>query len=110
MKKLPLKLTLGDKYDPAMKIEDQAAADAYFELLVLHHLDLQESEGKIPSRDVAERTERINLGYYAGYYSSQTRERVERLFHCAHPIFGAIAANGQPTPEQAALAGDSTKP
>jgi hypothetical protein len=56
-------------------------------------------------RAEAERIERANLGYYAGYYSTATRERVERLFSCAHPIFGAIASAGAPTPAEALLSG-----
>jgi delta 1-pyrroline-5-carboxylate dehydrogenase len=42
-----------------------------------------------------------NLGYFAGYYSNETRERVERLFDCTHPYFGKIAEKGPPTPEEA---------
>jgi hypothetical protein len=87
--------TFGEKYGPAMEITDQADADAYFEECVQHSM----SFGK--SRQEAEQTERSNLGYYAGYYDTETRERVERLFCCAHPIFGAIATNGTPTTEQA---------
>lgn len=45
------------------------------------------------------------VGYYAGYYDSETRERVERLFMCAHPVFGSIADNGAPTPDEAYDAG-----
>ncbi len=46
-----------------------------------------------------------NLGYFAGYYDSETRERVERLFKCSHPVFGAIAACGQPSVKEAWAAG-----
>lgn len=31
----------------------------------------------------------------------ETRARVERLFRCAHPIFGAIAEVGPPPAEEA---------
>lgn len=51
------------------------------------------------------RIQRSNIAYYAGYYGNATRERVERLFNCAHPVFGAIAVNGPITPEQAFKAG-----
>ena len=61
--------------------------------------------GRTRTREEAERIERENLGYFAGYYSNETRERVERLFKTAYPFFGAIAENGAPTPEQALLAG-----
>jgi len=94
------KITIGDKYGPAMKMRDQAVADAYFEQCVAHTM----SWGR--SREEAEKTERANLGYFAGYYDDETRERVERLFRCSHPVFGSIAVDGPPTPEQCVRAGE----
>ena len=93
---LPKKLTYSEAYDPAMKMTEQAEADEYFERLVVRLVD---HFGE--SRTNAERVERANLGYYAGYYDSETRARVERLFRCAHPVFGAIAENGPPSQEDA---------
>jgi hypothetical protein len=93
-------ITIGEKYDPAMRIIEQDKADAYFEECVRHSM---EHWGK--SRIEAEAIERANLGYYAGYYDSETRERVERLFKCAHPIFGSIANNGSPAAQEAFAAG-----
>ena len=93
------RITMRKKYGPAMDITDQAEADAYFEQCVQHMM----SFGK--DRAEAERIERTNLGYYAGYYGNGTRERVERLFRCAHPVFGKIAESGPPTPEEAFAAG-----
>ncbi len=49
----------------------------------------------------AEYLERMNLGYYAGYFSVETRQRVERLFRAPHPIFGSR----QLAPEEAYEAG-----
>ena len=86
--------TTGEKYGPAMKINDQKEADDYFEKCVEHTM----SFGR--TREEAEGIERENLAYYAGYYDDETRLRVERLFRCAHPIFGK-AANGTPSPEEA---------
>lgn len=88
-------ITMGEKYDPAMEITTQEEADKYFEECVKHTM----SWGK--TREEAENTERSNLGYFAGYYNDETRERVERLFKCSHPFFGSIAKNGPPTPEEA---------
>jgi hypothetical protein len=99
MKQFPLEITIGDKYSPAMKITDQAEADEYFEACVDHMMR------RGHSREEAERIERGNLGYYAGYYDHETRARVEQLFRCAHPIFGAIAQNGPPTFSEAFVAG-----
>jgi hypothetical protein len=77
-----------------MAITDQAEADGYFDRLVQHTM----SFGK--TREEAERIERSNLGYWAGYYDGATRERVERLFRCEHPFLGAIAETGPLTSEQ----------
>jgi hypothetical protein len=87
-------IRIGEKYGPAMEIKTQAEADAYFEVCVEHTM----SWGR--SREEAERIEHANLGYYAGYYDHDTRERVEELFQCAHPIFGK-AKDGVPTAEEA---------
>lgn len=93
---LPKTTTLGTKYGPAMAITDQDEADAYFEECVEHCIA---HGGK--TREEAEAIERSNLGYYAGYHDTETRVRVERLFKCAHPVFGAVAEKGVPTPEEA---------
>ena len=93
-------VTIGDKYGPAMEITDAAEAQEYFEACVLHTM----SFGK--SREEAEQVERSNLGYYAGYYSEETRQRCERLFSCAHPVFGSIAEHGQPSAEEALRLGE----
>jgi hypothetical protein len=94
------KITFGEKYDPAMKITDQSEADRYFNECVEHTMRMWPTD-----RSDAERIERSNLGYWAGYYDNPTRRRVERLFRCAHPVFGAIEEKGPPTPEQAFEAG-----
>lgn len=95
----PKDITIGQKYRPAMEIVDQFIADEYFEACVQHMMSLGHP------RDEAERIERNNLGYYAGYYDIDTRVRVEHLFRCAHPIFGAISEHGQPTAQTAYQAG-----
>jgi hypothetical protein len=91
--------TIEERYDPAMAITDQKEADAYFESLVAEQM----SEGV--AREPAEKLERESLGYYAGYYSFETRLRVEELFRCTHPVFGSAKTNGPSTPEEAFLAG-----
>jgi hypothetical protein len=89
-------LTYGETLGPAMEIKDQAEADQYFK-------DYLEWEVKQLGGDVEKAMEicKSNLGYYAGYYSNETRERVEKLFLCSHPIFGSIKANGVPTAKEA---------
>lgn len=97
---MPQKITIGEKYGPAMEITDEAEAATYFERCVEHSMHCF---GK--TRHEAEEIERVNLGYYAGYYDSATRERVERLFQCAHPVFGKIERFGPPSVQEAVSAG-----
>lgn len=92
--------TYHDLYRPAIDITDEAGAAAYLEQLVTRHMRMTNH-----SREQAEAIERGNIGYYAGYFDPETRARVERLFQCEHPVFGAIATNGPPSLEEAFLAG-----
>jgi hypothetical protein len=87
--------TIGEMYGPAMEITDQKEADEYFEACVIHCMLFNRS------KEEAEKIQRINLGYYAGHYDSETMARVNRLFKTAHPIFGDTI----PTPEEALDAG-----
>ena len=88
-------ISIHDKYHPALKITAQPEADGYFQECVEHCM----SHGKEQAE--AQRIERINLAFYAAYAplleSDETRARVEKLFACAHPIFGAIAEHGSVT-------------
>lgn len=104
-KVFPKEVTIGDKYGPAMEIAEQSEADEYFDACVTHSM---EAFGH--SREEAEKIERMNLGYYAGYYSSETRERVERLFRCAHPVFGAITEIAPPTDHEAQACARASRP
>lgn len=101
---LPEKISIGEKYGPAMSIRDQEEADAFFERLVEHTMKYADDE-RYRAREGAEQVERSNFGYYAGYYGTETRRRVERLFSCSHPVFGKIDAYGEPTMEDAFYAG-----
>lgn len=91
--KIPKDCTIREKYAPAMKITDPQEAAEYFEECVQHTMSFG------TSREEAEKIEKSNLGYYAGYYDNETRLRVEKLFNCIHPIFGS--AIKPPTPEEA---------
>jgi len=92
-RKLPDELTYGEKYEPAMKITNQEEAVLYFEICVEHCM----RHGK--TREEAEKIERANIGYWAGYYDRETAARVYEVFDFDHPLFGAI--NNWPTPEEA---------
>jgi hypothetical protein len=82
------------RYDPAMAITDPDQAAQYFEELVQDNLAHSTN-----NRTQAEAIERANLGYWAGYYSRETRLRVEELFGCEHPVLGK-AKDKDWTPEE----------
>lgn len=102
------KLTLGELLHPAMKITDEEDAKQYFEEYV-KHIQKRLDENPRDDNSTAEDIAKSNLGYFAGYYDNETRERVERLFLCRHPIFGSIKENGAPTPVEAFKAGKNYK-
>lgn len=89
-------LTYGECLDPIFKITDKADAMQYKK-------DYVAFIQKAPLKDgmTAEEIANANIGYYAGYGSKEDRKRIEELFKCSHPVFGSIATNGAPTPEQA---------
>jgi hypothetical protein len=79
-------------FEPAMKVTDQAEADAMLERFVQSLID-----GDCPGSHDREHLRSIArdwIGHYAGYCSDETRTRVERLYQCEHPFFGAIAKTG----------------
>ncbi len=73
-------LTFGECLDPAMEITDQDEANKYLEDFILYTMKYVGKE--------AERICKINLGFWAGYFDKETRDRVQLLFKCEHPIFG----------------------
>jgi hypothetical protein len=83
-------------FDRAMEVRDPDEARKIFADLV--EISMRK-HGK--SYLEAESIIKENLGYMAGYYDNLTRERVERLFNCAHPFFGKISEKGPPSPEEA---------
>lgn len=89
-------MSYADTLGPALEITDQWLADLYFDALV--QFTMKEWS---KTQEECEVTVRQNLAYYAGYYDAETRKRVERLYRCAHPVFGSITANGIPASGEA---------
>ena len=102
-------LTYGEIMDPIFKITEPQDAKQYLEA----YCRWLEYEYHNTSEE-AEFIAKSNIGYWAGYGSRSDRERIEKLFDCAHPVFGSVEDNGHPTAEQAfemgkALAGKYKK-
>lgn len=83
--------TIGEVYGPAMEVQTEDEAREYFDAIVNHLIEIRSAEQVNTPREYTEEIVRQNLGYYAGYYDDETRERVERLYKTWHPIFGANA-------------------
>jgi hypothetical protein len=89
-------LTVGETLHPAMNITDAADAARYLAAYEAYLVNMWQL-----TPDNAHATALSNLGYFAGYFSAETRDRVYELFHAAHPIFGT----SHPTAEEAFQAG-----
>jgi hypothetical protein len=83
-------LTWGEILHPAMEVETEEQATAFFEAYVSWLMRRWNH-----TRAMAESAAKINIGYFAGYYDDETANRVYRLFHCSHPILGT-ATNVSP--------------
>ena len=93
-------LTYGECLYPAMEITDAEEAKQY-KADYIKFIDKFLVDGESESGLTAEQIANNNLGYWAGYYGDKVRRRVEKLFNCAHPIFGSIEENGAPTAAEA---------
>lgn len=76
-------LTYREILDPAMEVKTQEEAANYFENYVSYLMKYY-----LEDRKRAEEAAKVNIGYWAGYYSSETATRVYDLFGFGHPIFG----------------------
>lgn len=76
----------------AVLVRDQRTADRWFAKLVAALM----VQGR--TREAAESLARMNLGYTAGYYSRETRRRVERFYKAEHPFLGSVADMEHMTP------------
>lgn len=85
LKPFPRKMTIGECYDPAMKIRSKKMAEEYLEGLVKRDMKYFNK-----TRKEALQMELRNIGYYSGYYNKSTMIRVQKLFSCEHPVFGKI--------------------
>lgn len=92
---IPPHATFVEKYDPVALIKTHEEARKYFEACVAHTV----SWGQTPQE--AEVIERLNIGYWAGYFDEVTYHRILRLFRVTHPLFGLT----YPTPEEALAMG-----
>lgn len=75
-------LSYGEALDPAMKVQSEEEARAYFNAYATYLRRF------CPTDEEARSVARVNIGYWTGYMDTATAERVRRLFGFGHPIFG----------------------
>ena len=91
-------LSFHEIFEQALKIRDKEDAQQY--LQSYSYWILVKNVGKPMVKEPID-IAKENFGYWAGYYSHDTRYKIESLFECEHPVFGSIAKKGPPTAEQA---------
>lgn len=74
-------LTNGEILGVAMGVQTEAEAN---EFLAGYMTYIRRKNPSGDAREIA----LSNIGYWTGYCSGSTAERVMQLFHCSHPIFG----------------------
>lgn len=77
-------LTYRECLDPIFKITDKEDAIQYKQAYINYTMQFVGN-----NKAKAEEVVNSNIGYYAGYGSHADRERIEKLFDCAHPVFGS---------------------
>ncbi len=82
-------LTYQECLGPAMQITEQGDADQYLQAYIKYTERMMLQEARGDDKDAAWVVKQ-NIGYFAGYYNNEVRERVERLFQCSHPLFGTV--------------------
>ena len=77
--------TVQERYGPAMEVKEDFIADMYLAALVNWRMDQNGCD-----EETARKIERDHIAYFAGYFSPETRRRVESLFCACHPFFGPM--------------------
>src|SRR6185503_5793688 len=94
---IPKNATWAEIYNPAMDVQTEQEAADYLAAVVAHHQKYFAQS----DRAKAERIVLANIGYWSGYCSDETAQRVLRLYKTEHPVFG----RRRPTAEEAFAAG-----
>ena len=79
-------LTYGECLSPAMEITDTEDAQQFlndYAVFIQKSLDEEPRKDNMTALDIALH----NIGYFSGYYDSETSKRVKELFGCKHPVF-----------------------
>lgn len=94
--------TAGEIFDLALQVTTKEHAEAFINEYAEDWFQNNNAEGR--TLEQIKTICRQNLGFFAGYYSDETRAKIEDLFSTEHPIFGKISKH-KPTPEEAFNAG-----
>lgn len=80
--------TMGEIFDKALetaKTKDQKRCESF----LLCYADwIKEENPEMVIEDCLKRA-KSNLGYFAGYYSTETAKLIENSYRAIHPIFGS---------------------
>jgi hypothetical protein len=85
--------------DSLVKATDKATAQTLLDEYIEDIQRYYRAASDLKNYTEAKRLALNNIGYYAGYYDQETRERVELLYGARHPVLGSALGN-QLTSEQ----------
>ena len=79
--------TMGEKFNTALEIAETGDADRC-QAFLTSYVEYIVSESNINVAE-AENIAKSNLGYFAGYYSSEVYETINKAYGAVHPVFGS---------------------
>jgi hypothetical protein len=77
--------TYGEQFESALKCQTREEAEHWMETEVTQYI---EQYGGTPEEAIG--IIKHNLGYMAGYYSSDTADKIRNLFSANHPGYSAF--------------------
>lgn len=78
-------LTFGEALDPILQVIDREDAMQYRQAYIKYQ---EQFKKDFTEGNTAESIVDTNIGYYAGYGTTEQMRRVQELFSVSHPILG----------------------
>ena len=73
-------------FDILLSAKNKQEASCLFDIYIKH---LMENNIDLTKECIIERA-KSNIGYFACYYGADEQDKIQNLYKCVHPIFGAV--------------------
>ena len=90
--------TMGELFNKALAIAKSGNSSECSNFLKAYaeNIYTENSRDKVPTMEDAYKCAKSNLGYFSGYYDSETYELINKAYNAIHPIFGGNPFNVSP--------------